>query len=330
MKFRILIIFITILLLNSCVKKNYTRISGFAQGTTYAITYEGTDSLQSEVEQLLARFDSSLSIYNSASIISKVNRNEAVVPDSFFIGCFSLAQKISRQTGGAFDMSAAPLFRAWGFGSQRNILPPTPKQVDSLRAFCGMDKIRIEGKRVVKYDPRMSLNANAIAKGYAVDVVSKFLEDKGKSNYLVEIGGEIFCRGVNPKGAEWVVGIDRPTDGNLIPGQDMQARVRFSGRGLATSGNYRKFYIRDGKKVAHTISPQTGFPAYNNLLSATVLAESCGVADGFATAFMVVGLDSAKAMLKRYPHLDAFLIYAADSGDYSSYATAGFESCLVK
>jgi thiamine biosynthesis lipoprotein len=279
---------------------------------------------------LLARFDSSLSIYNPASIIAKVNRNEAVALDSFFVGCFALAQEISRQTGGAFDMSAAPLFKAWGFGSQRQTLTPTAKQVDSLKAFCGMDKIRIEGNRVVKSDPRVSLNANAIAKGYSVDVVSRFLESRGKKSYLVEIGGEIFCRGVNPKGAEWVVGIDRPADGNLVPGQDMQARVRFSGRGLATSGNYRKFYIRDGKKVAHTISPLTGFPAYNSVLSATVLAESCGAADGFATAFMVVGLDSAKAMLKRYPHLDAYLIYAADSGGYGSYATAGIERRLAR
>ncbi len=308
----------------------YTRINGFAQGTTYSICYEGTDTLQGEIDALLARFDSSLSIYNRASTISRVNYNEITEVDSFFISCFSLAQRITEQTNGAFDMSAAPLFLAWGFGSQKQAALPTPEQVDSIKKFCGMDKIRIENNNIVKVDPRVRLNANAIAKGYSVDVVSQFLEGKGKKNYLVEIGGEIFCRGVSPKGRAWIIGIDRPTEGNFVPGQDVLAKVQLSGRGLATSGNYRKFYIQDGRKVAHCINPRTGFPAYTSVLSTTVIAEDSGTADAFATALMVVGLDSAKAMLQRHPHIDAYLVYASDSNDYESYATEGFVKNMVK
>jgi len=156
------------------------------------------------------------------------------------------------------------------------------------------------------------------------------LEGRGKKSYLVEIGGEIFCRGLNPKGTGWVVGIDRPVDGNFVPGADLQAKVRISGKGLATSGNYRKFYLHNGKKVAHTINPTTGYPSHNSLLSATVIAHSCGEADAYATALMVVGLDSAKQLLSARPELDAYLIYATDSGEFKSYATAGFEKSMVK
>jgi thiamine biosynthesis lipoprotein len=280
--------------------------------------------LQREVEALLARFDSSLSIYNPASIISKINRNEAVELDSFFLGCFSLAQKVNEQTHGAFDISAEPLFQAWGFGSKKQAAPPTAQQVDALMKFCGMDKFRVEGNLMVKTDPRARLSANAVAKGYSVDMVAQFLEGKGKSSYLVEIGGEIFCRGVNPKGQPWRVGIDRPTDGNLIPGNDLQAQVFLSHRGLATSGNYRKFYLHNGKKVAHTINPRTGYPANSNVLSATILAPTCGAADAFATACMVLGLDSAKLLLAAHPELDAYLVYASDSSEFGSYATDGF------
>jgi thiamine biosynthesis lipoprotein len=326
--YAIAIIATTLLSISCNEKQSYTRITGFAQGTTYAITYEGSDMLKPEVEALLARFDSSLSIYNRASIISKVNNNEEVELDSFFIRCFELAQKVTAQTNGAFDMSAAPLFQAWGFGSQRQTAAPTARQVDSLKTFCGMDKFFIENNRVVKTDPRARLNANAIAKGYAVDVVSQFLESKGKRSYLVEIGGEIFCRGVNQKGASWTVGIDRPTDGNFTPGNDLQAMVRLSGRGLATSGNYRNFYLHEGKKEAHTIHPKTGYPACHNLLGATVMANSGGEADAFATAFMVMGLDSAKSLLQRRPELDAYLVYAAENGEFKSCATDGFEEQL--
>ncbi len=307
----------------------YTRISGFVEGTTYAITYEGADTLKAEIEALLARFDNSLSVYNSASIISKVNRNEAVELDSFFVTCFSLAQKISKASNGAFDISAAPLFQVWGFGSQKISDIPSKAQVDSLKAFCGMDKIRIENNRIVKTDPRVSLNANAIAKGYSADVVAHFLESRGKRSYLVEIGGEIFCRGINQRGSPWIIGIDRPTDGNYTPGADVQAKLKLSGKGLATSGNYRKFFVINGQKYAHTINPATGYPSHNNLLSASVVAPTCGEADAYATVLMVVGLDSAKRMLQLHPELDALLIYA-EGVEFKTYATPGFARNMVQ
>ncbi|MGL4909202.1 MAG: FAD:protein FMN transferase [Bacteroidales bacterium] len=300
-----------VLVLYSCHNADtYTHLSGFVQGTTYSIIYQGTEDFQQEIELLLAQFDSSLSVYNPQSIISKFNRNEEVLLDSFFINCFVLAQQAAQQTYGAFDISAGPLFEAWGFGGKKERRELTNKQVDSLKQFCGMHNVCLQNNRLVKNDSRLQLNANAIAKGYSVDVVAKYLEQKGKRNYLVEIGGEIFVQGVNAKGKLWTVGIDTPADGNMIPGASLAATLQVSNRGLATSGNYRKFYEQNGKKITHTIDPVSGYPVQHNLLSATVLASSCGLADALATAFMVVGVDSAKQILASNPQFDAILIFA--------------------
>jgi len=270
------------------------------------------------------QIDRSLSVYNPQSIISKVNRNEPVTVDSLFTAVFLRSREITAATGGAFDISASPLFNAWGFGfkNKENI---TQAKIDSLRQFCGMQHVRLEMGRIIKNDPRVTLNANAIAKGFGVDVVACFLEQFGITNYLVEIGGEVRCKGINRKGAPWTVGIDKPVDGNIFPGEDLQTKLHLTDRALATSGNYRKYYEEDGRKYAHTINPATGYPVEHNLLSATVLAADCMTADAFATAFMVLGLEGSKELLSRHPELDAYLIYE-ENGQLLGYATKGIEN----
>jgi thiamine biosynthesis lipoprotein len=305
------------------------RVTGLALGTTYTIACNGADTLQEEVERILKRVEKSLSIYDKESIISKVNRNEDVALDEYFMECFGVARQVSRETNGAFDASASPLFAAWGFGAERRCAPPSQQQIDSLKKLCGMDKLNVVNNRLVKADPRAQLNANAVAKGYAVDVVARLLESRRAAGYLIEIGGEIRCGGLKPNGSRWTVGIDMPKDGNFAPGASMAGTIEVSGCAVATSGNYRRFYVTDSGKIPHTINPATGRPANNSLLSATVVAASCAAADAYATAFMVMGLDSAKALLNSHPELEAFLIFS-EQQQLRTYATPKLKSWLTK
>jgi thiamine biosynthesis lipoprotein len=306
------------------------RFTGVALGTTYSIIVCGSgDTLRAEeLVELMQRVEKSLSIYDEESIISKVNRNEDVALDSYFIECFEVAKEVSRQTNGAFDISGAPLFAAWGFGANEHGTPPTRQQIDSLKQLCGMDKLSIVNNRLVKSDARAQLNANAVAKGYTVDVVARFLEGKNVTGYLVEIGGELRCGGMKPNGDKWTIGIDSPRDGNFTPGADLASKVEMSDRAMATSGNYRRFYMSNNEKIPHTINPATGYPAGNNMLSATVVAGSCATADAYATAFMVMGVDSAKAVLSRNRELEVFLIFTGQQ-QLKTYATPKFQEWLI-
>jgi thiamine biosynthesis lipoprotein len=284
--------------------------------------------LQPAIDSLLCGFSQSLSVYDSASLISRMNRNEAVVADDYFIRAFRRAREVYDDSNGAFDISASPLFNAWGFGFKlREKI--TPQLLDSLKTFVGMDKVRLEGRRLVKDDARITLNMNALAQGYSVDVVSEWLEAQGIANYLVEIGGEIRCKGKSKKGAAWAVGIDRPEDGNDLAGERLQAVVHFTGRAMVTSGNYRKFYVEDGKKYAHIIDPVTGWPVMHNLLSATVFADDAITADAYATVFMVVGLECAEKILSQRPQWGAYLIYEED-GVMKTHVTADVQAMLRK
>ena len=258
-----------------------------------------------------------------------INRNESVEADDLFVELFSRAKEISEETNGAFDMSGEPLFLAWGF-SRKNKIPMNKHIVDSLKQYVGMDKIYLNGRHVVKSDPNVAINGNAIAKGFSTDVVAKFLQDKGCENYLVDIGGEMNMKGKSPKGRNWHIGIDAPIDGNYEPGVDVRVILSLSGRGVATSGNYRRFYIDDdGKKVGHTINPVTGYPTNHNLLSCTVVAKDGLTADAFATAFMVVGLDSAMHWIKKFPDLEACFIYD-ENGVFKTQYTDGLKEHIVK
>lgn len=308
----------------------YYNIQGRAEGTSYNIIYQDSEDrdFQSEIEELLANFEKSLSVYDNESIISRVNRNEDVEIDDYFYTVFSRAKEISAQTENTFDISAEPLFRAWGFSSQDKC-PPNREQIEEMRKYIGMDKISIKDRRIVKDHPNIVLNVNAIAKGYSADIVALFLEQHECPNYLVEIGGEIRVRGENPHGEGWRIGIDRPSESNLIPGQDMQAILQITNKGIATSGNYRQFYIENGEKITHTINPATGYPAQHNLLSTTVIANDCLTADAYATAFLVAGVDKSLEWINNNAEIEAIFICDED-GEYKMYCTPALEDKIIQ
>jgi len=312
-------------LLYSCNREvTYDNFAGFAQGTTYSIVFENNGkyksaTLKKDVEKILHEFDLSLSLYTDSSILTKVNRNEDVTADRYFSEAFSKSVEITRFTDGAFDITVGPLVKAWGFGpdSHKNF---SESKRDSLLKLVGMEKVRMADGRVIKDDPGIKLDFNAIAQGYSVDVVCEYLSSIGLKSYLVEIGGEVRVRG-DKQGLPWRIGIDRPEDNNNVPGNDLQAIISMKNRSLATSGNYRKFYVEDGVKYSHTIDPRTGYPARNQLLSATILADECATADGIATACMVFGKDKTIEFLNMHPEYDAFLVYSDENGNYQTWAT---------
>lgn len=301
----------------------FSAFNGFTQGTTYSITYENPDNnispeeLQLMVESVLYNFDMSLSLYRDSSIVSKINRNEHAVPDSFFLDVFSKSKEVWELTGGAFDITVGPLVKAYGFGPDES-RDFRESDRDSLLALVGMEKVDIMDGMLVKTDPRVSLDFNAIAQGYSVDVIARFFDGLGLTRYLIEIGGEVRVRG-DRNGRDWRIGIDRPEDNNMISGQELQAIINMKDRSLATSGNYRKFYVENGIKYSHTIDPETGHPARNQLLSATILAGDAATADGVATACMVMGKDKTIEFLSDHPEFEGFLIYSDDSGNFRTW-----------
>ncbi len=321
-----------IIVLNLMNRKGpYLAVAGFTQGTSYHITYSspGPDTLdlQSGIDSLLRNFDLSLSTYIDSSLISKINRNETDSVDSFFLEVYREAKRINNLTSGAFDITVGPLIDAWGFGPGVK-MDMNELIVDSLVQFTGMDKIKIENGRLIKSDPRIRLDVNAIAQGYAVDVLVSWLKSNGVRNYMVEIGGEIRCSGKSPRGDLWKVGIDRPDFNNMFPGQELQEIVSFSGKALASSGNYRKFYEVDGKKIVHTIDPRTGYTKMSNLLSVTIIADQCITADAIATSCMVIGLDASIDLIEKLSDTEALLIYSDDSGNYQEWRSPGMEKMI--
>ncbi len=304
----------------------YITQDGFAQGGTYHIVYKEssltqTINLPDSLKSYFNNINRSISGYDSLSIISKINRNEDALLDSIFINTFNSSMEVFNASKGAFDISGGPLFNIWGFGF-KNKEQVTKEKIDSILTFVGMNKLQIKEGKLLKEDPRMQVNFNAIAQGYTCDYIGKKLEAMGVTDYLIEVGGEVLCKGVNSKGNEWRVGIDKPIDGNNIQGDQMQAIIEISNKGLVTSGNYRKFYIENGEKYAHTINPKSGYPVKHNLLSATVIAENATIADAYATYFMVIGLEEAKKVLEKTPNMDAFLIFA-NGDNMEVYVTDG-------
>jgi thiamine biosynthesis lipoprotein len=307
--------------LSSCSRNHsYQTIEGYAQGGTYRITYEipgsGRNSirfLEDSVQKVLDDIDNTLSGYNQGSVISKVNasKDDSVEVNAMFADIFQDSREIWKESDGAFDPAGAAFFDVWGFGFE-NRHKVTQRIIDSLKQFSGMDKVKIDtvGGRyyIYKSDPRCELNFNAIAQGYTCDCIAKVLDSFGIKNYLVDLG-EIFCKGVNREGNEWQVGIEKPEDGNQVKGKSIETTIGVTDCGIVTSGDYRKFYIEDGKKYAHSIDPRTGYPAHQSLLSATAICKDATTADAYATWFMVIGTDSTKAVLARRPDIKAVLIY---------------------
>ena len=300
------------MMLASCATESYIKDSGMVFGTTYSITYQYHENLKSDIEGVMQQVDNSLSPFNKSSVITAINNNTSTKADKYLTEVFTLAQTVNKETDGAFDITVAPLVNAWGFGF-RSGTRPTDAQTDSLLAIVGQEKVTLKDGEIIKSDPRIMLDCSAIAKGFGVDKVAEFLAGKGIENYLVEIGGEISARGKNSRGTEWNIGVTKPVDDSLSINQENQAVLQITDKAMATSGNYRNFYYEGGKKYAHTINPHTGKPAQSDILSATVIAQTCAVADAYATAFMVLGSEKAKEILKKHPELQAYLILSDNS-----------------
>lgn len=294
----------------------YVTDEGNVFGTYYHITYSYSHSIQQEIDKRLAMVDASLSPFNKRSIITAVNQNRDVRVDSMFRYVFNLANEVSGNTNGAFDITVAPLVNAWGFGFEKKD-SVNPDQIRSLLQSVGYRKVSLsQSGRVMKQNPDTKLDCSAIAKGYGCDVVAGLFDELGIENYLIEIGGEIVAKGENAKQQKWSIGINRPVDDSLMVDNKIAAVLELTNCGLATSGNYRRFYYKNGKRYAHTIDPRTGYPVQHTLLSSTVIAKNCATADAYATAFMVLGIDSAKIVLANHPELEAYFIYSDSKGGY--------------
>ena len=310
----------------------YKKIEGFIQGTTYHITYEykKNKDLQPDIEKILHDFDMSLSTYEPNSIISRINNNDATVEaDDLFTEVFNKSLEVNEKTNGAFDITVAPIVNAWGFGFKPGVEVDS-NLIDSLMQFVGMEKIKLKDGKIFKTNPSVMLDVNAIAQGYSVDVVCRFLDNKKINNYMVEIGGELKSKGNNPKGEDWKIGVDRPIEGNMVAGASLQAILAIKGKALATSGNYRKFHERNGIKYAHTMDPKTGYPVLSRLLSATVLADECITADAYATAFMVMGIDKSMEFLEKNKFMEAYLVYSDENGNFKVFATPGMKYHILQ
>lgn len=315
---------------------SYQKLEGSVFGTFYHITYAhpNNEDLNAAIQKRFNAFNASLSNYDPNSVISRVNKNELfLLSDTLFRTVYNKALEVSKNTNGAFDITVAPLVNYWGFGftdfdkSKMHINQPA---IDSLKAFVGFDKITLVGDSIIKDDPRIQMDVSAIAKGYGVDVIADLLKSKGCENYLVEIGGEVVTRGLNPKGQAWKIGINKPKDSPVPMEEEMQATVAISGKGLASSGNYRQFYELDGKKYSHTIDPLTGFPVEHNLLASSVIADDCMTADAYATACMVLGVQKSMDLINSLPGIEVYLIYQNQSGELSVVYTNGFKPYLVE
>lgn len=323
--FLVLLIVGTILILRK--QAPFQTDQGLVFGTMYKITYQSDENLKNEIEAELEKVNQSLSPFSKESVITHINQNTDLTADSLFTYVFQLAKQISEETHGAFDITVAPLVNAWGFGF-KNTTQIDSLTIDSIRQFVGIDKVRMENGKVIKDDPRLMLDCSAIAKGFGVDCVARLFDRKGIKNYMIDIGGELVMKGENAQMNTWRIGINKPIDDSLAVNQELQTILEISNAGMATSGNYRNFYYKDGKKYAHTIDPRTGYPVQHNILSSTVVAKDCATADAYATSFMVLGLDSAKAVCNAHPELDAYFIYSKDNGETGVYFTEGMKKYL--
>lgn len=307
----------------------YQTVSGLIFGTVYHITYQSNDDLKAEIDKALKQLDGSLSPFNDTATITRINRNEDILPDTLFSNVFRRSMEISQETEGAFDITIAPLANIWGFGFKKGSFP-NKHQIDSLLEITGYTKIRLsETGKVTKQDSRIMISCSAIAKGYAVDVIAQLIERKGIENFMVDIGGEVVVRGVNPQQNLWRIGINKPIDDSLSINQELQTVLQVTDVGIATSGNYRNFYYKDGKKYAHTIDPRTGYPVQHNILSATVVANDCMSADAYATAFMVMGLEEAELFINAHPAINAYFIYSDEEGALHTYFTKGMKQFMT-
>ncbi len=328
--FLVLLIVGTVLIIRQQQSVPYQTNSGLIFGTSYNLKYQCDSNLVKGIEEELKRVDNSLSTFNEKSIITAVNQNKEVVLNDMFLSVYKKAMEVSENTDGAFDITVAPLVNAWGFGF-KNGINPEKAQVDSLLQIVGYKKVELKGDRVVKQDPRIMLDCSAIAKGFGVDVIANYLRNLGVKNFMIEIGGEIVTSGINEQRLPWKIGVTKPTDDPLGgAGGELMTVMNVTDKAMATSGNYRNFYYKGGKKYAHTIDPKTGYPVQHSLLSATVIARDCATADAYATSFMVMGLEKAKKFLEQHTELMAYFIYSDEKGKNAVWFSPSLKDKIVE
>ena len=343
---KLYILLSVVLLTVSCQQNDkYVQFSGYAQGGTWGVKANLKDvdvpvqEIKDSLDSILRQIDQSLSGYNKSSLLSGFNAGKTIVPDSLFVDIYRRAKSVYDTTGGSVDVASAPLYDIWGFGFKSGEMPSDDK-VAQVLSGCGMHRLKSDMSAALSKDGTLDpkslllnpaseflpqLNYNAIAQGYSCDVVARYLYSIGVKDMLVDIG-EIFCDGVNPSGGRWTLGIDSPVDGNNKLGESIQAIFRVPGgpRGVVTSGNYRKFYVKDGKKYAHTVDPRTGYPVSHTLLSATVIAPDATLADAYATYCMVIGLEQSKEFISSHSELEACLIYD-NGGEFEVWTSSGLQ-----
>lgn len=318
-------------------RERYIKNEGFVFGTTYNIVYKHTADLSADILKRLKAYDQSLSTFNDSSIISRINRNESAVADTFFVTVFNKAKEFNQLSGGRFDITIAPLSRLWKFGNHRPDTITTSQydsivtKIDSVKAFVGMDKVWLEGNTVCKADPRVRLDACALAEGYGIDIAAQVLEEHGITDYMVEIGGEIHAKGLNPHGKAWRIGIDRPVEGSTAANRTMQHIISLTNCAISTSGSYRQFYYTDkGERLSHTIDPRSGHPVKHSMLSVSVVGPNTMTTDAIATTLMVAGPDEALAIADSLPGIEAHIIYLDADGIEKEQMTDGFSKLIEK
>lgn len=327
--FLILLIVGTVLIVRQQHVAPYQQDEGFVFGTVYKISYQCPKNLKHAIEKELQRVDQSLSMFNKQSVISKINNGQSTATDDLFKEVFNMAQGVSKDTDGAFDITVAPLVNIWGFGFKQGTMP-TKENIDSLLQFIGYESVSLKGNNISKKDSRTTLDCSAIAKGYGCDRVARLLESEGVTNYMIEIGGEVVTKGNSQKRLPWKIGVTKPSDDSLNTNQELQTIINVTDKAMATSGNYRRFYYKGGRKYAHTIDPKTGYPVQHSLLSATVLADKCAIADAYATAFMVMGIDKAKMVLERHPEMMGYFIYTDAAGNLAVWHSPSMDGKMLE
>ncbi len=338
MKIKIVALLLTTIATVSCTpqSKEFSTIEGAMLGTTLRIVAD-IDMHPSELYQAAMEIDSQakaeLSLFDPTSQLSRINRGESDSLSPALKYNLLLSDSVSRVSGGLYDVTVAPLVKALGFGANDDKV--AHPNIDSLLQFVGFEKISIEGDRLLRQDPRTQIDLNSIAKGYVVDMVAKKAQAMGAHNILVDIGGEIVCYGSNPYGDPWRIGIETPFDGNMTNGEFVQKRIAIPAdspyRAMATSGNYRRFYLdQEGNKVAHTIDPTTGQSRLSSLLSATVIAPTCALADAYGTMFMALGDQKAIQVAQQITNAEVYFIFADPStGGYKEYLSDGMRQFIM-
>ena len=311
---------------------DFVTVDGTMLGTTLHVVADvkgvSRQRLYAAVMELDREAKASMSIYDSTSLVSRLNRNETDSVDRHIAFNLHLADSIGALSDGRYDVTVKPLVEAWGFAGRERAENPN---VDSILAFVGRQKVRIENGRLIKDDPRVQLDFNSIAKGYTVDLLAQLVESFGARNYIVDIGGEVRCKGVNRQGNPWRIGIETPFDGNMSNGEYLQRRIGMTEGGLATSGNYRRFYLdAKGNKIAHTIDPRTGRSAVSRLLSVTVAAPTCAEADALGTMFLAMGADDALAAAKSMPRMKVYFILADGADGYEEYVSPAMKAAIMQ